>query len=87
MPEGKVTLVARAGRRGLLDANPQGGDRMTSFDATLQASGGKFDGWYLGFSDKQEEVEKGKFKYKAYLPQLFEKPGPRTSLHIFIDGP
>ncbi len=63
------------------------GDRMTSFDATLQASGGKFDGWYLEIADKQEQIEKGKFKYESYRVMLSEKPGPRTNLHIFIDGP
>ena len=63
------------------------GDRLTSFDATVQASGGKFDGWHLGFADEVEQIEKGKFKYKSYRPQLSEKPGPRTNLHIFIDGP
>ena len=61
--------------------------RPTNFDATIQASGGKFDGWYLGFSDKQEQIERGRFKYKAYRPDLSEKPGPRTNLYIFIDGP
>ena len=29
-----------------------------SFDATIQASGGKLDGWYLGFSDAQEQIER-----------------------------
>jgi hypothetical protein len=36
---------------------------------------------------KQEQIEKGRFKYKAYRPDLAEKPGPRTNLYIFIDGP
>ena len=62
-------------------------ERLTSFDATIQTAGGKFDGWYLSFSEKQEEVEKGKFKYKSYRPQLSENPRPRMNLHIFIDGP
>lgn len=84
--EGKVTLVAEPSD-GTHWKLTRKGNRMTSFDATLQASSGKFDGWYLGFADKQEEVQKGKFKYKAYRPLLFEKPGPRANLHIFIDGP
>ena len=57
------------------------------FFAWVQASGGKFDGWYLGFSDKQERIDKGRFKYEAYRVTLSEKPGPRTNLYIFVDGP
>jgi hypothetical protein len=84
--EGKITLVAELGDGAYWTLTRQG-DRMTSFDATLQALGGKVDGWYLGFSDEQEPIEKGNSKYKAYRPDLSEKPGPRTNLHIFIDGP
>jgi hypothetical protein len=84
--EGKVTLVSELGD-GAYWKMIRKGDRMTSFDGTLQASGGKFDGWYLDFSDKQEQIEKGRFKYEAYRVTLSEKPGPRTNLYIFIDGP
>jgi hypothetical protein len=83
--EGKVTLVAELGDGAYWKLTRKGTGH--SFDATLQASGGKCDGWYLGFSDKQEQIEKGKSKYKSYRPQLSEKPGSRTNLHIFIDGP
>ena len=58
-----------------------------SFDATLQASGGKFDNWYLGFSDAQEQIEKRNRKYNSYRVSLSEKIGPRSNLYIFIDGP
>ncbi len=83
--DGKVTLVAEPGERAYWKLTRKGTGH--SFDATLQASGGKFDGWYLGFSDKQERIEKGRFKYEAYRVTLSEKPGPRTNLYIFIDGP
>ena len=47
------------------------GDKTThSFDATLQASGGQFDGWYLGFSDQQERIERGTSKYEAHRVTL-----------------
>jgi hypothetical protein len=84
--EGKVTLVSELGD-GAYWKLTRKGDRMNSFDATIQASGGKFDGRYLGFSDEVEQIEKGRFKYKAYRVTLSEKPGPRTNLYIFIDGP
>lgn len=84
--EGKVTLVTEGGD-GAYWKLTRKGDRMTSFDAKLQASGGKFDGWHLGFSDEMEQIERGKSKYNSYRPKLSEKPGPRTNLHIFIDGP
>jgi hypothetical protein len=84
--EGKVTLVAEPGG-GASWKLTRKGDRITSFNATIQASGGKCEGWYLDFSDKQEQIEREKFKYKAYRATLSEKPGPRTNLHIFIDGP
>ena len=83
--EGKVTLFAETGDGAYWKLIRKGNGH--SFDATLQASGGKFDGWFLGFSDKQEQIEKGRFKYKAYRSELSEKPGPRTKLYIFIDGP
>ena len=72
------------GRRGLLETDPQGHGH--SFDATIQVSGGKFDGWYLGFSDKQEQIERGN-QVQVLPPVMSEKPGPRTNLYIFIDGP
>ena len=84
--EGKVTLIVAPGD-GAYWKLTRKGERLTSFDATIQAKVGKFGGWYLGFSDEQEQVEKGKRKYKAYRVTLSEKPGPRTNLHIFIDGP
>lgn len=84
--EGNVTLVAELGD-GAYWKLTRKGDRMTSFDATLQVSGGKFDGWYMSFSDEQQQIERDKFKYEAYRATLSEKPGPRTNLHIFIDGP
>jgi hypothetical protein len=85
--EGKVTLVAEPGDGAYWKLSRKGDRTTHSFDATLQASGGKFDGWYLGFSDKQERIEKGRFKYEAYRVTLSEKPGPRTNLYIFVDGP
>lgn len=84
--EGRVTLVAEPGD-GTYWKLTRKGDRTTAFDATLQALGGKFDGWYLGFSDKQERIERGRFKHDSYRATLTEKPGPRSNLHIFIDGP
>jgi len=84
--EGKVTLVSELGD-GAYWKLTRKGDRMNSFDATLQASGGKFDGWYLDFSDEVEQIEKGRFKYQSYRVILSEKPGARTNLYIFIDGP
>lgn len=84
--DGKVTLVSGP-EDGAYWKLTRKGDRMTSFDATIQVSGGKFDGRYFGFSDKQEQIEKGKTKYKSYRPELSEKPGPRTNMNIFIDGP
>jgi hypothetical protein len=84
--EGKLALVVEPGE-GAYWKLTRKGDRTTSFDATIQASAGKFDGWYLGFDDTQEPIEKGQLKYKSYRPQLTEKAGPRSNLHIFIDGP
>ena len=84
--DGKVILLAQAGD-GCYWKLTRKGDRMTSFDASIQASGGKFDGWHLGFSDQPEPIEKGQFKYQSYQPTLTQKPGPRTNLNIFIDGP
>jgi hypothetical protein len=84
--EGKVTLVAEPGD-GAYWKLTRKGDRMTSFDATLQASGGKFDGWYLGFSAEAEQIERSNRKYDSYRVKLSEKAGPRTTLNIFIDGP
>jgi hypothetical protein len=83
--EGNVTLVAELGDGAYWKLTRKGTGH--SFGATLQASGGKFDGWYLGFSDEEEQVERGKVKYNSYRPTLSEKPGPRTNLYIFIDGP
>jgi large subunit ribosomal protein L7/L12 len=85
--EGKVILLAELGEGAYWKLTRKGDKTTHSFDATLQASGGKFDGWYLGFSDKQERIEKGRFKYEAYRGTLSEKPGPRTHLYIFVDGP
>ncbi len=85
--EGKVTLVAEPGDGAYWKLSRTGDRTRHSFDATLRTSGGKFDGWYLGFSDKQEQIEKGRFKYEAYWVTLSENPGPRTNLYIFIDGP
>jgi len=84
--EGKVTLVAELGDGAYWKLTGKGVG-LNSFHATIQASGGKFAGWYLGFSDKQEQIERGKFKYEAYRVTLSEKPGPRTNLYIFVDGP
>jgi hypothetical protein len=83
---GKITLVAEL-ENGAYWKLTRKGERPTSFDAAIQAKVGKFDGWYLGFSDEQEEIERGKLKYKSYRPLLSEKPGPRSNLNIFIDGP
>ena len=84
--DGKVTLVLEPGD-GAYWKLTRKGERMTSFDATIQMSGGRFDARYLGFSDKQEQIEMGKTRYKSYRPELSEKPGPRANLKIFIDGP
>jgi len=83
--EGMVTLVAELGDGAYWKLTRKGNGH--SFDATLQASGGKFDGWNLGFSDEVEQIERGRFKYKSYRPKLSKEPGPRTNLYIFIDGP
>ena len=83
--EGKITLAAELGD-GAYWKLTRKGDRQNSFDATLQAAGGKFDGWYLDFSDKPEQIEQGRFKYDSYRVKLSEKPDPRTNLHIFLDG-
>jgi hypothetical protein len=83
--EGKVTLAPKSGAGVCWKINRKG-DRLTSFEATIQAVGGKCDGWYLDFSDEQEQVEKGKLQYKSYRPMLSKEAGPRTKLHIFLDG-
>jgi len=80
---GEVTLVAEPGD-GVYWKLTRKGDRLDTFDATIQASGGKFDGWYLGFSDAQEQIDKNNRKYKSYRVKLSEKPGPRTNLCVFI---
>lgn len=83
--ERKITLVAEPGDGAYWKLTRKGTGH--SFDATLQTSVGKFDGWYLDFSDKQEQIEKGRLKYDAYRVTLSEKPGLRTNLYIFVDGP
>ncbi len=83
--KGKVTLVSELGDGAYWKLTRIGTGH--SFDATIQASGGKFDGRYLGFSDEQERIVKGRFKHEACRVTLSEKPGPRTNLYIFIDGP
>ncbi len=83
--KGKVTLVTEPGDGAYWKLTRKGTGH--SFDATIQVSGGKFDGWYFGFLDKQEQIERGNTKYKSYRPDISEKPGPRTNLYIFIDGP
>lgn len=84
--EGKVVLTAEPAEGAYWKLDREG-DRTTSFDATLKVAGGKFAGRYLGFSDEQERIAKGRFHYDSYRPVLAERPGPRTTLHIFIDGP
>lgn len=84
--EGKVTLVAEPGN-GAYWKLTRKGDRLVSFDATLQAAGGKFDRWYLDFSNDPIKIEMNRSKYQAFRARLSEKPGPRSNLHIFIDGP
>ncbi len=79
--KGKVTLVSELGDGAYWKLTRKG------IDATIQVSGGKFDGWYLDFSEKLEQIEKGRFKYNAYRVNVSEKIGPRTNLYIFIDGP
>ena len=81
--EGKVTLVAEP-RDGTYWTLTRKGDRLNSFDATIQVGAGKFKDWFLDFADQPEQLEKGR---KAYRVKLSEKSGPRTGLHIFIDGP
>jgi len=83
--KGKVILVTEPGDGAYWKLTRKGDGH--SFDATIQVSGGKFDGWYFGFLDKQEQLERGKTKYESYRVRLSEKPGPRTNLFIFIDGP
>jgi len=58
--KGKVTLLAELGDEAYWKLNRKGGGH--SFDATIQVSGGKFDGWYFGFLDKQEQIERGNTK-------------------------
>ncbi len=84
--EGNVVLTAEPAEGAYWKLDRKG-DRTTSFDATLRVSGGRFDGRYIGFSDEQERIAKGRFHYDSYRPVLAERPGPRTALHIFIDGP
>ena len=83
--KGKVTLVSEPGDGAYWKLARKGAGH--SFDATIQASVGKFDGWYLGFSDVQEKIERNNRKHESYRVELSEKPGPRTKLYIFIDGP
>ena len=83
--KGTVTLVAKLGDGAYWKLTRKGTGH--SFDATIQASGGKFDGRYLGFSDVQEQIEKSNRKYESYRVTLSERPGPRTNLYIYIDGP
>ncbi len=76
---GKVKLVAKPGEGTYWKINLRGEH------GTIQASGGKFDGWYLGFSDKGQQLKDSDY-YKTYQPELSEKSGARTKLHIFLDG-
>ena len=59
--KGTVTLVAKLSDGAYWKLTRKGEGH--SFDATIQASGGKFGGWYLGFSDVQEQIEKSNRKY------------------------
>jgi len=63
------------------------GQRPHNVEATLRATAGKFDGWYLGFAEQSQRVERGSVRCEAYRPVLAEKPGKRTKLHVYIDGP
>ena len=81
--KGTVTLVAKPGE-GVYWKLARKNERINIFEATIQASGGKFDGWYLGFSDEEEQIEKGNRKYRSYGVKLLEKPGAMTALQIFI---
>ena len=83
--KGTVTLVSEPGDGAYWKLTRKGAGH--SFDATIQASGGKFDGWYLGFSEAQEQIERSNRKHESYRVKLSEKPAPRTQLYIFIDGP
>ena len=83
--KGKVTLVAELDNGAYWKLTRKGTGH--SFDATIQASSGKFDGWYLDFSEKQEQIEKGRFRVQCVPGELVGEAGPRTNLYIFIDGP
>jgi len=83
--KGKISLVSEPGDGAYWKLTRKGAGH--SFDATIQASGGKFDGWYLGFSDAQEKLERNNRNHESYRAELSEKAGPRTKLYIFIDGP
>jgi hypothetical protein len=87
--EGKVKLVAEPGEGVYWKLNVDRVERWTDVGAEIQASGGRFDGWYLGFSDKAQQFKYSQTRrtYKMYDPELSEKSGARTKVRIFIDGP
>jgi hypothetical protein len=96
--EGKVTMaVPGEGAYWKLNLNHIEG---TTHDVggEIRASGGKFDGWYLGFSDKAHQFKdsqvpkqlqalSGRYTYPMYDPELSEKSGARTKFRLYVDGP
>jgi hypothetical protein len=89
--EGKVELVAELDEGAYWKLNLNHIGRMLD-DGEIQVSGGKFDGWFLGRSDKAQELNYtlpsgGTWKEKIYDPELSEKSGERTKFRIDVDGP
>ena len=60
--KGKISLVSEPGDGAYWKLTRKGAGH--SFDTTIQASGGKFDGWYLGFSDAQEKIARNNRKHE-----------------------
>lgn len=83
---GAVVLV-EAPNQGAYWRLTRRGERPHDVEATLRATAGKFDGWYLGFAEESRRVERGRGRCEAYRPVLLEKPGERRNLRIYIDGP
>lgn len=81
---GSVILVSQPGDGAYWKLTP----KCTGVEcrATLQVSGGKFDGRYLSSSEEAEQIENAGFKSKSYHVTLSEKPGPSTDLSIYVDG-
>ena len=80
--KGKVTLVAELGDGAYWKLTRKGTGH--SFDATIQASGGKLDGWYLGFLDKQEQIERGNNQVQILPPGTVGEARPQDEpTHLY----